>query len=181
MSEQGAHFARESYRLPEPGLVALVDAAPTPRVVLAPNGELAALLHPRGRPTIADLARAELRMAGLRWHPHQAAAVRGELIGALQLMDLTDGQLQAIDNLPEPLALSEAAWSPDGNWLAFSHHDQAAGEVQLWGVDCGTRRACRCIRTTPRCMSGSRRAWSAPCSPPAWRRRWRWRWWGTRP
>jgi dipeptidyl aminopeptidase/acylaminoacyl peptidase len=143
MSEQGAHFARESYRLPEPGLVALVDAAPTPRVVLAPNGELAALLHPRGRPTIADLARAELRMAGLRWHPHQAAAVRGELIGALQLMDLTDGQLHAIDNLPEPLVLSEAAWSPDGNWLAFSHHDQAAGEVQLWGVDCGTRRACR--------------------------------------
>lgn len=150
-----------SYRLPDPALRAVADAAPAPRWLASPCGRWAAVLHAAGRPSIADLARPERRLAGLRWDPRLHAAQRGDLTGALQLVALADGQLHDVDGLPKTLVLADAAWSPDGRRLAFSHHDHEAGEVQLWCVDLATLGARRMPVPALHAMTGAGFVWAS--------------------
>jgi dipeptidyl aminopeptidase/acylaminoacyl peptidase len=130
-----------SYLLPDAGLRALSDAVPPPRLLPSPDGRLAAVLRREGRPSVAQLAQPERRLAGLRWSPRLAAATREDLLRELSIMDLSDGRCYAIDGLPGPLYAADCSWSPDGGHLAFSHRDEHAGEVQLWCIDVRARHA----------------------------------------
>lgn len=159
------------YRLPGPAVQAAAEALPTPRLVPAPGGRWAAVLHPAGMPALAELARPELRLAGLRWNPRLAAAAGGERVNALQLMSLapgsgTEGPEPCLDiaGLPAPLALADCAWSPDGEQLAFSHHDHAAGEVQLWCVELRSRSARRLTQQPLHTLTTAGFSWSPDSS-----------------
>ncbi|WP_243748254.1 alpha/beta hydrolase family protein [Roseateles toxinivorans] len=119
------------------------------------------MLHARAMPSIAELARPEIRMAGLRWNPRLAAAVGGERVHEVQLIELTDGRVHRIDGLPNPLSLADWSWSPDGQQLAFSHHDDAASEVQLWCVEVQSRRARRLVLPALHAVMGAGFVWAS--------------------
>ena len=59
----------EGYRLPPPAVVELVDAASPPSLSISPDSRWALGVEPDTLPSIADVSRPMLRLAGLRIDP----------------------------------------------------------------------------------------------------------------
>jgi len=57
------------YQLPPKVIVDILDAAPTPTVIVAPNRLMVALLERKSMPGIAELAEPIHRLAGARINP----------------------------------------------------------------------------------------------------------------
>ena len=106
------------YQLPPKAIVDIVDARPTPGVKLSPpaagEGRLLLIEHFAGLPTIAELARPELRLAGLRFNPRTGGPSRGRFDTSLELQALPSGKPVAIAGLPANAEIRFAEWSPDG-------------------------------------------------------------------
>jgi len=123
------------YHLPVPALQALVDAPRPPQVSLSPRRDTLAMVQTPSLPGIEVVAQPELRLAGLRIHPQTWSRSAFSFGSNLWLQDIADGRERRIQGLPANLALASMNWSPDQRYIAFSHVDNAAGEVQLWLVD----------------------------------------------
>ena len=61
--------AQEGYRLPPPDVADLLTAPPAPRVSLSPDGAHMLLVQSEAMPSIADVSRPMLRLAGSRIDP----------------------------------------------------------------------------------------------------------------
>lgn len=57
------------YQLPPKEIIAAFDAPPLPQGILSPSKQVMALLYRRPYPTIAELSRPMLRLAGARINP----------------------------------------------------------------------------------------------------------------
>ena len=59
----------QTYQLPPKAVVDILDAAPTPTVLLSADRQTIALLERRSMPTIADISQPIHRLAGARINP----------------------------------------------------------------------------------------------------------------
>ena len=153
--------AASGYQLPDAALRAVADAAPPPRLLPSPDGRLAAVLHPAGRPPVARLAQPERRLAGLRWRTRLAAAASDDLVGRVSIMELSDGACPPVAGLPEPLQAADCRWSPDGALLAFTQRNEHAGEVQLWCIDVRTLQARQVLKRPLHAITSAGFAWAS--------------------
>lgn len=135
------------YQLPPKAIVDIEDAEPTPGVKLSPAtaGEKRRLLieHFAGLPTVAELARPELRLAGIRFNPKTDGPSRGRYDTSLELQALPSGKPVAISGLPANAEIRFAEWSPDGSKISFvniSNEPEHSG-LSLWIVDAATAQA----------------------------------------
>ena len=78
LQAQSPSSPASGYQLPPKVIVDILDAAPTPTVVVSPNRQTVALLERRSMPSIADLAEPIHRLAGAAHQPEdqRAAAAR---------------------------------------------------------------------------------------------------------
>mgnify|MGYP006174954429 CR=1 FL=1 len=68
MSEESPAGTRSRYRLPPEPIPTIVDAPPTPALLLSPDRRWLAWLGRRGLPPLAELAEPELRAAWVKAH-----------------------------------------------------------------------------------------------------------------
>ncbi len=129
------------YRLPDPALVAMVDAPPTPGASVAPGGEELLLLERPSLPGIEELAARELRLAGLRIDPAVASRSRRPFLRGLTLVRIADGAHRPLAGLPDRPRLEDVSWSPDGTRFAFTH--TTPERVELWVAEVASGRARR--------------------------------------
>lgn len=134
---------RLRYRTPPADVVAIVDAAPTPGVSVAPDGRTLALASYPAQPALALLAAPMLGLAGERINPQTNEARRTRFYTGLALVDVASGETRTIRGLPSAPMLSAVDWSPDGRRLAFTH--TADDGVELWIADVESGRARRGI------------------------------------
>jgi dipeptidyl aminopeptidase/acylaminoacyl peptidase len=120
------------YKIPDPDVVAIIDAPPTPIALLGPGGRFMALVHYEPHPPVAQLARPYLRLAGIRVDPALAARQRVRRLTGLSVLDLADGTQRAV-TLPDGARPSAPTWAPDGRRFAFTV-DEADG-VGVWVAD----------------------------------------------
>ncbi|MDH3786129.1 MAG: S9 family peptidase, partial [Acidobacteriota bacterium] len=66
----------DGYRLPPDEVVRVVDAAPSPTQKISPDGKTMLLIHRDALPSVAELARPMLRLAGTRIDPMVGGAYR---------------------------------------------------------------------------------------------------------
>jgi dipeptidyl aminopeptidase/acylaminoacyl peptidase len=137
-----------TYQKPPQVMADLLDAPPTPRVVLSPvNGQSRnrwmLIEQPVGLPSISDLAQPELRLAGLRFNPKTSGRSRLPYLTALTLKALPDGKEFPIAGLPEHAKIIDPAWSPDGRKISFVEIRDTAGSAGLviWIADAATAQA----------------------------------------
>jgi dipeptidyl aminopeptidase/acylaminoacyl peptidase len=128
------------YRIPPDPIPRIVTAEPPPALSLSPDRSRIALLGRRALPGIADLARPEVRLAGVRVDPATNGPSAPQHFHWVTLGTLTEEATRPVE-LPEDPRLSDLRWSPDGRWLAFVH--TAERGLELWVADVATGRSRR--------------------------------------
>jgi dipeptidyl aminopeptidase/acylaminoacyl peptidase len=137
------------YQQPPQAIIDLVDARPTPIVVLSPgdgaSGRWLLIEAISGLPSIADLAQPELRLAGLRFNPKTNGPSRGRYVTALSLKALPDGVERPVAGLPAEAKIRFTGWAPDARHLFFVNASDAKTDagLSLWIVDIASARARR--------------------------------------
>lgn len=156
-----ASWAQEalSYQRPPAEMAALLEAPGTPVVSFSPDRQWMALLQRPELPSIEEVSRPELRLAGLRINPMNFGPSRSSYYNQLQLRSLRGEQVLEISGLPQPLLFNDLSWSPDGKHLAFLQHDPT--EISLWVVEVATRQARRLSTRALNAVLGNSYSWQA--------------------
>lgn len=124
------------YQLPPEEIVAIADAEQTPAISISPDYKTIALLHRAGMVTVADLAREELRIAGLRIDPAVNGPSRSSYYTGISLMNIDGSAERKVNGLPADARLGSFSWSPDGTRAAFTNTTDDA--IELWVMDVAT-------------------------------------------
>jgi dipeptidyl aminopeptidase/acylaminoacyl peptidase len=127
------------YQLPPKDIADMVLAKPTPGVSVDDNGEWMLLTESNSYPSVEELAKPELRIAGLRINPANYSPSRQNFISNLYLKNIHSGKELKISGLPSPLNAANVSWSPDHKKIAFTHTTQ--NRVDLYVIDIVTLKA----------------------------------------
>lgn len=142
-----------SYKLPPKAIADMLLAKPTPNVSIDDRGEWMLLTESNSYPSVEELARPELRIAGLRINPKNFAPSRQNFINNIYLKNIRSGTESKISGLPASLAAANVSWSPDQKKIAFTH--TTADRVDLYMVDLATKKAVKVNKTALNTVYGS--------------------------
>jgi len=152
-----AASAAGGYRVPPREILEIVDAPPQPSLTYSPDRRtLLQASRPPPLPPLSEVARAELKLAGLRLdHAQRSRSRMGHYTG-LELVPATasvpaplgtaDGAVR-VTGLPGGALINMVTWSPDGARVAFTVRSAGgAGDpprhpLQLWVADAATGAA----------------------------------------
>jgi dipeptidyl aminopeptidase/acylaminoacyl peptidase len=127
--------ADAKYSVPSPEIVATFDAPPLPQVIVSPTRQMLAATTRRGNPSLAELARPTLRLAGERVDPKTNGPHRTQGVYAITLKRIPDGAETKVA-VPPNANLSNVRFSPNGARLAFANTKDDA--IELWVADTAT-------------------------------------------
>lgn len=138
-----ASVAQENlpYQRPPKELADLIEAPTTPAVTISPDHTWMFLLERSDYPSIEELSRPELRLAGIRINPDNFGPSRANYYIGLKAKKLSEGKEYEITDLPSPLLISNVSFSPDGKSVAFLQN--GANKIELWVIDLSTLAARR--------------------------------------
>ncbi|HKB81323.1 MAG TPA: prolyl oligopeptidase family serine peptidase [Thermoanaerobaculia bacterium] len=129
---------RPTYLLPPKEVVEAYDAKPLPDAILGPTRKVLALTSRKGEPTITQLSRPMLRLAGARINPKTFGPHRTPLIYAIALKRIAGGGTVEV-TVPKNADISNVEFSDDGSKLAFLN--TTADDVHLWVAGVATGKA----------------------------------------
>ncbi|XP_009142541.1 probable glutamyl endopeptidase, chloroplastic isoform X2 [Brassica rapa] len=136
------------YRLPPPEIRDIVDAPPVPALSFSPHRDKILFLKRRALPPLADLARPELKLAGVRIDGYCNTRSRMSFYTGLGIHQLLpDGTLspeKEITGIPDGGKINFVTWSNDGKHLAFSirvDEDGNSSKPVVWVADVETGEA----------------------------------------
>lgn len=133
-------FAQTSYQKPPQAILDVLNATATPTASVNPTRTHVMFLEPVRNPTIADLAKPMLRLAGFRIDPANSGPHLTAYSKAPYLQRIDGGQIQKLD-LPATAALTGLSWSPDGRYFAVNNH--APKSLELWVGETATGKVKR--------------------------------------
>ena len=119
----------EGYRTPPEAVIDIVDAAPAPRVVASPDTAWLLFVERPSLPSIADLARPWIPLAGLRFDPELGSRHRVDFDTGLVLRARAGGAEQRVE-LPEGARVASVSWSHTSRSFAFTLAGQEG--LELW-------------------------------------------------
>lgn len=119
----------------------MVLARPTPEISVDDKGEWMIISESAGYPSVEELAKPELKIAGLRINPNNFAPSRQIFITNLYLKNIGTGKEYKISGLPSPLYAGNINWSPGGKKFALTHTTNT--RIDLYSVDLATQKATR--------------------------------------
>src|ERR1044071_8906918 len=131
-----ATFAQTGYQRPPEEIAKLVEAPLTPIVNISPDKNWMVLLEQSDYPSIEELSRPELRIAGLRINPDNFGPSRLPYITGIKFKNLRDLKEYSIANLPKELQLTNLSFSPDNKKVAFLQ--TYPDKIELWAIDVAT-------------------------------------------
>ncbi len=152
-------FAQEniSYQRPPDDIAKLVEAPLTPGVVMSHDNAFMVLLERSDYPSIEELSRPELRIAGLRINPDNFGPSRANYSIGIKAKRLADNKEFEISGLPSPLLISQVSFSPDSKKLAFMQN--GPDKIELWVIDMTTFGATRISERRVNAIFGGTMSW----------------------
>jgi dipeptidyl aminopeptidase/acylaminoacyl peptidase len=124
------------YLTPPKIIMDMLDATPTPAVLVSPDHQVIALLDRRSMPTIADLAEPIHRIAGARINPKtNGRQQRTGRVFAITLKSIADGAEKKV-SVPPNANIGNVGFSPDGRRLSFTNTKDNG--IELWVADTTT-------------------------------------------
>jgi dipeptidyl aminopeptidase/acylaminoacyl peptidase len=128
-----------TYQRPPDDIARLVEAPLTPAISISHDNAWMLLLDRSDYPTIEELSRPELRIAGLRINPDNFGPSRGVYSIGIKAKKLADNKEYTFKNLPTPLLISHVSFSPDSKKVAFLQNNP--DRIELWVIDMTTLTA----------------------------------------
>ncbi|MDQ6815367.1 MAG: prolyl oligopeptidase family serine peptidase [Bacteroidota bacterium] len=130
------------YQMPPKEMADLLLAKPTPTVSIDLKGEWMVLAERNALPSVEELARPELRIAGLRINPNNFAPSRQVIsYSALTLKNIKTGKTYPIIGLPANLNATGISWSPDQSKISFVN--TTANSVDLYVIQVAAQKAAK--------------------------------------
>ncbi len=112
-------YADQGYQTPSAELAALVDAKLAPASYLSSDGQWLALFERKRVESLDELAKEELKLAGIKLNPANFSRSRARTkYSAIELKHVPTGSVITIDNLPAGIIRSPQ-WSSNSEYLAF--------------------------------------------------------------
>ena len=139
-----ASTSTRGYLTPPQEIVDILDAPPTPAVLVGPNRDVIVLMERRSMPPISWQARPLERLAGYRIDPRNSGPWRAPETAALTIRGI-DEDASPDDGLrieaPHGTTIGWPQFSPDGSHLSYAVLRDTG--IELWVVDLagGKRRA----------------------------------------
>src|SRR5438128_2510943 len=126
------------YQLPPKEIIDAFEAPPLPQAILSPSRQVMALLYRRSNPTIAELSRPMLRLAGARIDPPTNGPHLTARIYAVTLKKISDGSEVKV-TAPPQANLSNLHFSPDGAHVSFLNTKDNG--IELWVAEVASGKA----------------------------------------
>lgn len=101
-----------AYKTPPQAITDMLLAKPTPNISLDDKGEWMLFTESNSYPSVEELARPELKIAGMRINPNNFAPSRQNFINNLYLKNIATGKEYKITGLPSPLAARQYQLEP---------------------------------------------------------------------
>ena len=136
-------LSQEGYRTPPQAVVDLLTAPVTPSVRPSPNAQWLLLVERPALPSIADVTRPWIGIAGLRIDPAAHAGQQAEFDSALSLRS-QDGKTTKKLPLPAGARIQGVSWSHNSRMLAIQVRTDTG--VELWTCDVETATPTRAAR-----------------------------------
>jgi dipeptidyl aminopeptidase/acylaminoacyl peptidase len=130
----GVSANAEPYRLPPQEIVDIIDAAPAPSIEISPDGTWMLQVEQDALPSIADVARRMLRLAGMRIDPVANARFRTTFGKSLALRRRDSADLTAVP-LPSNAKLVSTSWAHDSRSFAYSVVTDQGTELWVASID----------------------------------------------
>ena len=142
------------YLTPPAAIVDILDAPPTPRLLVSPSRDTVALLARPAMPSIAEVSRPMLRLAGFRLNPRTNGPHTSGGVNRVTVKRIDDGAEHVFD-APRETSLGDFEYSPDGSHLLFTL--TRYNGIEAWVMDVATGQ--------PRPISDAsvNAAWGNPC------------------
>ncbi|XP_024364873.1 probable glutamyl endopeptidase, chloroplastic [Physcomitrium patens] len=150
------------YQLPPEEIREIVDAPSTPALSFSPKRDEILFLQRRSLPPVADFAKPELKLAGMRIDPDYNARSRMSFYTGINIHKFLDegmlGPGRSVSGLPEGAKINFVSWSPDAQHIAFSvrvpeEEDGPPSLLSLWVADVKTGQARKLIGPPQVCLN----------------------------
>ena len=126
------------YKLPPKDIADMLLTKPTPGVSVDDKAEWMLFTESSSYPSVEELARPELKIAGLRINPANFAPCRQNFITNIYLKNIASGKEYKITGLPSPMYGGNVSWSPNDKKIAFTN--TTGSRVDLYVVDLATQK-----------------------------------------
>lgn len=140
------------YSLPPKDIADMLLAKAPPALSMDDKGEWMLFSETSLYPSVEELARPELRIAGLRINPNNFAPSRQNFVNHLSLKNAA-GKEFTITGLPAPLFAGNISWSPNDKKIAFTQTGK--DRVDLYIIDVSTQKTTRINRTALNIVTGA--------------------------
>lgn len=146
-------LAQDGYKTPPKDVADMLLAKRPPNVSVDDKGEWMLFMESSSYPSVAELARPELRIAGLRINPANFAPSRQTFLTGLYLKNSKTDKEYKISGLPFPLFAGSVSWNGNDKKIAFTHTTD--NRVDLYVIDVATQKAVKVNKTALNTISGS--------------------------
>jgi dipeptidyl aminopeptidase/acylaminoacyl peptidase len=133
------------YKLPPKDIADMLLAKTAPFVSIDDKGEWMLMLESSSYPSVEELAKPELKIAGLRINPANYTRSRQGSFNGIVLRKISDGKDFKITGLPTPLFIDDVKWNPAGTKIAFTN--TTSTRVDLYIIDVATKKATRASKS----------------------------------
>ncbi len=141
-----------SYKTPPKDITDMLLAKKSPNVSVDQKAEWMLFMESSSYPSVEELARPELKIAGLRINPANYAPSRQNFINNLMLRSIASGKDHKITGLPSPLYANSVNWSPSYKKIAFTQ--TTGNRVDLYVIDVALQKAAKINKTALNVVSG---------------------------
>lgn len=128
-----------AYQTPPRAIIDILDASPLPGVSVSPARDVIALLPRRSMPSIAELAKPMLRLAGMRINPTNNGPHRAPSGTGITLRTIATGAERRIA-VPADAHVAFLGFSPDGRRFAFTNTRDTRVDLHIGDVSTGQTR-----------------------------------------
>ena len=128
--------SQATYLTPPKAIVDILDAEPLPGVSMSPTRDVMALLPRRSMPSIAELARPMLRLAGVRVDPSTNGPHRAPSTTGITLRVIATGAERRVA-VPANAHIGFLGFSPDGKRFAFTNTTDSRIDLFIGDVASG--------------------------------------------
>ncbi len=135
----------DGYQTPPKDIVDMLLARPAASVSTDDKAEWMLMLERDAYPGLDELAKPEIRIAGMRFNPENFARSRQTFTNNIYLKQLSNGQEFKLAGLPVPLNASAFRWSPNDKKVAFLN--TTAKTIDLYTIDVATKRVTKVNKT----------------------------------